>query len=42
MSGKLPRRTLLTGGLAAALLAGAARRGRAATKPTVTVHKSPT
>ena len=42
MSGALPRRSLLTGGLAVVLVAGGGRLVTAAAKPTITVHKSPT
>ena len=38
----MSRRTLLSGGLAFAGAALAAGRARAAAKPTITVHRSPT
>jgi hypothetical protein len=38
----MSRRTLLSGGLAVAGLILAAGRARAAAKPTITVHRSPT
>lgn len=42
MSRSLGRRSLLVGGLTLALATAGARLVRAAAKPTITVHKSPT
>jgi hypothetical protein len=42
MSATLPRRGILSGGLAAVFVAAGGRLVAAAAKPTVTVHKSPT
>jgi hypothetical protein len=42
MSGPLARRSILVGGATLALAAVAGRLGAAASKPAITVHKSPT
>jgi hypothetical protein len=42
MSGSLPRRSLLVGGVTLALSAAGGRLVGAAAKPAITVHKSPT
>jgi hypothetical protein len=42
MSAGLPRRALLTGGVAVSLVAAGRRLVAAAAKPTITVYKPPT